>query len=242
VIDDGPFYKHMLYRTVKRFDLDIAAWPWPPDRASEYWGDYWRCRFELVLFQVGLGIRKLIEAGKISIEEQSDPVKVEWASRRGDRAPDSMNVHRVEDFYSVQSFETYAIPMLTLSHEIVHSYVLQPRFVGDGTTGLRLQDFYLAGDYRRRSGVYLVEWRTIGELMDRLLSDGITQVHTIRTGYGEEIRLPFRSPDSVPADWKEALNLYAGLSRGNANAVARFEKEWNEKRLFINRLPPRPEV
>lgn len=70
MIDDGPRFKLMLYRMIKRFELDLAAWPRPPQRAGDDWGDYWQCRFEDVLFRVGIGVRRLIESAKLSIEVQ----------------------------------------------------------------------------------------------------------------------------------------------------------------------------
>ncbi|MEU3007758.1 hypothetical protein [Streptomyces sp. NPDC007020] len=74
MIDDGPAYKLVLQRTVKRFDLELREWPWPPDRARGDWETYWRVRFEDTLFRVGLGVRKLIEAAKLSVEAQERPV------------------------------------------------------------------------------------------------------------------------------------------------------------------------
>jgi hypothetical protein len=63
VIDDGPQFKLLIHRVVKRLELDLMAWPRPPDRAGDNWDSYWQCRFEDGLLRIGLGIRKLDRGG-----------------------------------------------------------------------------------------------------------------------------------------------------------------------------------
>ncbi len=91
MIDDGPRFKLLLYRAVKRFELDLAAWPWPPQRGGDEWGDYWQSRFEDVLFRSGLGVRKLIEAAKLSVEVQARPIDVTFIPLRGTHPPTTLN-------------------------------------------------------------------------------------------------------------------------------------------------------
>jgi hypothetical protein len=93
VIDDGPRFKQLLYRAVKRFELDLAAWPWPPALGGDDWSNYWRCRFEDVLFRTGLGVRKLIEVAKLSIEVQARPVRAVFLPLKGTHYPGKINYH-----------------------------------------------------------------------------------------------------------------------------------------------------
>ncbi|MGW3167118.1 hypothetical protein ACWC9Q_30505 [Streptomyces sp. NPDC001142] len=231
MIDDGPAFKLLLHRSVKRFDLDLSAWPWPPDRCSHDWGSYWQARFEDTLFRVGLGVRKLIEAAKLSIEVQALPINVSFASLRGGRVPNTLNYHRVEEFYETETMRPEPVPVLALCHAIVHSYVLVPRFSGSGCTGLRLQDFFLASDRGRRKGIYLVDWEQfVRELVMPVVMDDVVSIYAWRTPDGEELRIP-ASSHRPP---EEHIEFYKDISTGNAKAVEKFLTKWREH----NGLPP----
>lgn len=235
MIDDGPAYKLLLHRSVKRFDLDLSAWPWPPDHSSQDWGTYWQARFEDTLFRVGLGVRKLIEAAKISIEVQARPIDVSFASLRGARIPDTHNYHRVEEFYETESMRPEQVPVLALCHAIVHSYVLVPRFSGSGCTGLRLQDFFLASDRGRRKGVYLVDWEGfVRDLVVPVAMDDVTSIIMWRTSDGEELRIP-ASSQRPP---EEHIEFYKDISIGNAKAVDKFLAKWRQSHGFPPEATP----
>ncbi|MFB6525238.1 hypothetical protein [Streptomyces sp. NPDC056399] len=229
MIDDGPAYKLLLHRAVKRFELDLREWPWPPTRASDDWVPYWRVRFEDTLFRVGLGVRKLIEAAKLSVEIQERPISVTFLPVRKDFFPGAIDQHRIEKFYDAEAARPARLPVLLLCHAIVHSYVLVPRFDESSHTGLRLQDFYLASDRGRKKGVYLVDWRTfVDELVWPVTSDDVIGLFMRRLPNGEELRLPTSSPDGSIESLDRLVDLYGNLSQGNAKSVDKFMKEWRE--------------
>jgi hypothetical protein len=231
MIDDGPAFKLLLHRSVKRFDLDLSAWPWPPDRSGHDWGTYWQTRFEDTLFRVGLGVRKLIEAAKLSVEVQARPINVSFAPLRGPHVPDTLSYHRVEEFYETESMRLEQVPILALCHAIVHSYVLVPRFSGSGCTGLLLQDFFLASDRGRRNGVYLVDWESfVRELVTPVVLDDVTSMLIWRTPHGEELRIP--TSTQRPAE--EHIEFYRDISAGNSKAVDKFLIKWRQS----HGLPP----
>ncbi|WP_406153214.1 hypothetical protein OG217_05760 [Streptomyces sp. NBC_01023] len=227
MIDDGGAYKHLLQRAVKRFELDLREWPWPPTHASEDWVTYWRVRFEDTLFRVGLGVRKLIEAAKLSVEAQERPIGVTFLPIREEYFPGAIDQHRIEEFYDVEAARPERLPVLLLCHAIVHSYVLVPRFNGSGHTGLLLQDFYLASDRGRKKGVYLIEWRTfVDELVCSVTSDDVSGLFMRRLPNGEEMRIPSSSPDSSREARDRLVDLYVNLSQGNAKSLEKFMQEW----------------
>ncbi|MEV4905757.1 hypothetical protein AB0N46_14030 [Streptomyces albidoflavus] len=230
MIDDGPAYKLLLHRAVKRFELDLREWPWPPTNASEDCGTYWRVRFEDTLFRVGLGVRKLIEASKLSVEVQELPINVTFLPRRKDFFPGAIDQHHIEKFYDTEAARPDRLPILLLCHAIVHSYILVPRFDGSGHTGLRLEDFYLASDRGRKKGVYRVEWRTfVNEVVRPVTSDDVVGLFMFRLPNGEELRIPTSSPDEGIGSSRDRLvHLCDSLPQGNAKSVDKFMKEWRE--------------
>ncbi|MER5301317.1 hypothetical protein ABT039_17845 [Streptomyces lasiicapitis] len=229
MIDDGPAYKLLLQRAVKRFELDLREWPWPPSRATVDWGAYWQVRFEDTLFRVGLGVRKLIEAAKLSVEVQELPINVTFLPVRRDSYPGVTNQHHIEKFYDTEAAGPDQVPVLLLCHAIVHSHVLVPRFGGSGNSGLRLQDFYLASDRGRKKGVYLVDWRTfVDEVVHPVVSDDVTGIFVRRLPNGDELRIPTASPIESSETIDRLVDLYSSLSQGNAKSVDKFMKEWRE--------------
>lgn len=229
----------MLYRMIKRFELDLAAWPRPPQRAGDDWGDYWQCRFEDTLFRVGLGVRKLIEAAKISIEVQGCPMALSFAPLRGNRVPDTMNYHRVEDFYDVQNASSTQLPIIAVCHAIVHSYVLVPRFTYSGVDGLRLYDFFLASDTGRRRGVYLIQWHDLIEnLVYPVTRDDICELFIYRIEEGDELRIPLSTPGLSAESRERAIELYKNLSKDHAKAVKQFTAKWQAARGLPSASPP----
>ncbi|MFE2157102.1 hypothetical protein ACFW9M_04725 [Streptomyces lydicus] len=237
MIDDGPAYKLLLQRAVKRFELDLRDWPWPPTRAIGDWGTYWQVRFEDTLFRVGLGVRKLIEAAKLSVEVQQRPINVTFLPVRKDFYPGVTDQHHIEKFYDTEAAHPDQLPVLLLCHAIVHSHVLVPRFGGSAHSGLRLEDFYLASDRGRKKGVYLIDWRTfVDELVHVVASDDVVELFVRRLPNGEELRIPSSSHWSMDSR-DRAVGLYRSLSQGNAKSVDNFMKEWRE----AYGLPPHSE-
>jgi hypothetical protein len=229
VIDDGPAYKLLLQRAVKRFEVDLQKWPWPPTRAGDDWGTYWQARFEDTLFRVGLGVRKLIEASKLSVEVQERPISAMFMPVRGDFFPGVMDQHRIEKFYDGEAAQQVALPVLLLCHAIVHSHVLVPQFAGSSHSGLRLESFYLASDRGRKRGVYLIEWRTfIDELVNVVTLDDVVEIFMLRLPNGEELRIPFSTHQGFMESRDRAIRVYRNLSQGNAKFVDSFMKEWQK--------------
>ncbi|GHE31944.1 hypothetical protein [Streptomyces hydrogenans] len=229
MIDDGPAYKLLLYRAVKRFEIDLREWPWPPVNFSDDWDTYWRTRFEDTLFRVGLGVRKLIESAKLSVEAQEHPINVTFLPIRKDYFPGAIDQHHIERFYDDRAERPDQIPLLLLCHAIVHSYVLVPRFNVSTHTGLSLQDFYLASDRGRKKGVYLVDWRTfVNELVYAVASDEVNGLVMHRLPNGEEIRIPTSRPNDLFKTPDRIVDLYRNLSQGHAKSFDKFMKEWRE--------------
>ncbi|MCX4677619.1 hypothetical protein OG413_20315 [Streptomyces sp. NBC_01433] len=229
MIDDGPAYKLLLQRAVKRFELDLREWPWPPSRATADWGTYWQVRFEDTLFRVGLGVRKLIEAGKLSVEVQELPINVTFLPVRKGFYPGVTDQHHIERFYDIEAARSDQLPVLLLCHAIVHSHVLVPRFDGSGHSGLRLDDFYLASDRGRKKGVYLVDWRTfVDEVVHPVTSDNVIGIFMRRLPNGDELRIPTSSPMGSSETMDRLVDLYRSLSQGNAKSVDKFMREWRE--------------
>lgn len=229
VIDDGPQFKLMLYRAVKRFELDLAAWPRPPEQAGEDWGSYWQCRFEEVLFRVGLGVRRLIDAAKLSIEVQRRPIEILHAPLLATRIPDAVNYHRIDDFYNLQAASLTRVPLVSLCHAIIHSYVLVPRFTYSAMDGLRLEDFFLASDRSRCQGVYVIQWRHfVDKVVHPVVHDDVCGLVLFRTGQGDEIRIPLSSPNVTIEDRQRALSMYENLSKDHAKTVKKFDQKWEE--------------
>lgn len=227
VIDDGPVFKLAIGRAVKRFELDAAAWPRPPRRGGDDWEAYWRWRFEAVLFSVGLGVRKLIEAGKLSLEVQSRPIDVMSAPLVSARVPDVLNLHRADEFYDLESAQPFHIPLVKLCHSIVHSYVLLPTFAYSGPSGLQLHDFLLASDRGRRERAYFVNWsRFVSTVVEPVVSDEVIEVRHLRTGQGDELRMPLSTPRLMSMDTPQLVQLYTGMSKENAGAVKEFAKRF----------------
>lgn len=240
LIDDGPLFEQLLVRKVNAFDSSLRRWPWPPQRArvGDYrdWTDHWRCRFEDTLFAVGLGIRKLVEAGKVSVEAQLEPIPARVAPLLGDRLPDSMNVHRVEEFYDVDKAAQDSLPLMLLCHAIVHSYVLQPKFARTGASGLYVESFVLASDVGRRKGAYLIEWDQVRRLVYRLAFDDVVSVRLLRTGQGEQLKIPRSTHSRSAKDEVLAIQLYRSVGPGNCKEIDRFMKVWRER--FGRNVPP----
>jgi len=222
VIDDGPRFKLGLYRAAKRFDLDIERWPSPPDRGGDEWGDYWQYRFEETLFLIGLGIRKLVEANKLSVEAQARMVPIAFAPIVGAKAPDTANFHRIEKFYNLDDAQLRSESIINLCNAIVHSFVLVPRFSWSGPAGLRLVDFVLASDRERGRGAYVVSWRTfVDDLVWHVYRDDVVALFVRRDGKGDEIRVPSSTATSAQ-DLRKLLDQFGSLSARNRSAIDRF--------------------
>ncbi|MFJ9979399.1 hypothetical protein [Streptomyces cyaneofuscatus] len=227
MIDDGPAYKLVLQRAVKRFDLELREWPWPPDRARGDRETYWRVRFEDTLFRVGLGVRKLIEAAKLSVEAQERPVAVTFVPAKGGRRPNAIDQHHIDRFYDLEAARPDRIPLLILCHAIVHSYVLLPRFDGSAVTRLQLKDFYLASDRGRVNGIYLVDWKTfVDEVVTPVTSDGVVGMVILRLPNGEDFRFSTSSSIDSPDSRDRLMERHAALSKGNAEGMRKFMSDW----------------
>lgn len=229
MIDDGPVFKLGIHRAVKRFERDLQAWPRPPERGGEGWDSYWRWRFEDVLITVGLGVRKLVEAGKLSVEVQARPIHVLRMPLRSARVPDTLNVHRADEFYDIEAGQDAPISLVKLCHAIVHSYVLLPRFTYSGPSGLQLQGFLLASDRDRRNGAYLINWpEFIRSVVEPVVSDDVTTMYCLRTGQGDELRIPMASGELLAGGATAAIEFFMGLSKENRKAVTEFSKRFAE--------------
>lgn len=227
MIDDGPRFKQLLYRAVKRFDLDMASWPWPPDVGEEGWTDYWECRFADVLFRVGLGVKRLIESGKLSTEVQARPINAVFFPLLGDRYPNKINYPHIDRFYNLNDGRSVQLPLIALSNVIVHSFVLVPSFSLRGVEGLRLKEFFLASDRGRRQGVHLITWRDfIHDLVYPVASDNVISSFGLRLPNGESLDIPQSSYATNAADRQRAIALYRSLSRGNEKAYDEFLAKW----------------
>ncbi|WP_327436077.1 hypothetical protein OG279_25325 [Streptomyces sp. NBC_01201] len=230
MIDDGPAYKLLLQRAVKRFEIDLQKWPWPPTRAAgDDWSTYWQARFEDTLFRVGLGVRKLIEASKLSVEVQERPISAIFMPVRGGVFPGVIDQHRIEKFYDGEAAQRVQLPVLLLCHAIVHSHVLVPQFTGSSHSGLRLENFYLASDRGRKGGVYLIDWRTfVDELVNVVTLDDVVEMLAFRLPNGEELRIPFSTHQGFTDSRDRAISVYRSLSQGNAKFVDKFMHEWQK--------------
>lgn len=104
MIDDGPLFKFMLARSLKRYELRLAAWPWPPSRGGADWESYLRVQFERIVLEIGVGIRKLIENNKVSTELQARSLATRWMPiRRWGVIPTRIDNHHIERFYRTDS-------------------------------------------------------------------------------------------------------------------------------------------
>lgn len=229
VIDDGPVFKLAIHRAVKKFEQDLQAWPRPPQRGGADWDSYWRWRFEDVLFRTGLGIRKLIESGKLSVEVQARPIEVRGASSSSGRVPDVLNLHRAPEFYDVESAQPTQVPLVKLCHAIVHSYVLFPTFTYSGASGLQLQNFLLASDRDRHKQAYVVGWQGfVNAVVAPVVTDDVTLLVSLRTGQGDELRIPVSTPELIQAGPRGAIEFYMSLSKENRRAVKDFATRYTE--------------
>lgn len=215
MIDDGPFYKKILWRSFRRFEADLQSWS---TKKVEYHiaDTYWRTRLELILFEIGLGVRRLIDSKKMSIEFQAEQVhamRAPIADKR--RIPVHLNSHHVHRFYDFSKQRKTGLRPYDLCNQIVHSYVLHSNLEWSGI-GRPIVDIYIASDTKRKSMVYHIQWSQIRELMDRLVLDNIASHLRIHLDDGDEIDLA-TSDANKPGS--KVLAEYARLSKANQERV-----------------------
>ncbi|MGW1058997.1 hypothetical protein [Micromonospora rubida] len=232
MIDDGPFARLWIHRAVKRFDLDLAAWPWPPHRGGD-WSTYWEFRVVEVLSTVGMLTRKLIEADKVSVELLAQRFDMKLAPALGDRAPDKITFPYVERYYATDRTRRASISLTTLCNSLVHSFVLVPEFSLMPLNGLRFERFYLASDYDKRQGVLVINWAWfVKEVVGAVCADDIVSTVMRRTPKGASLSLGSRR-DNVPIH--ERVLLFCA-SKDSRKRYERFLAAWTEE-LGFDRSP-----
>ncbi|MGA3523779.1 hypothetical protein [Melissospora conviva] len=229
MIDDGPFARLWIHRAVKRFDLDLAAWPWPPHRGGD-WATYWEFRVVEILSTVGMLTRKLIEADKISVELLAQRFDVELAPIRSDRAPDKISFPKVERYYATDRTRRTSVSLTTLCNSLVHSFVLVPEFNSAPLTNLRFERFYLASDFDKRRGVLMINWAWfVKEVVGAICADDIVSTAMLRTPNGVSLSLGSRRHD-VPIH--ERVLLFCAASKDNRKRYDRFLEAWTDELGF----------
>ena len=236
VIDDGPFVRLMIERSVKRFDLDIALWPTPPERGGGEWGTYWNYRVEEVIFKVGLLVRKLIEADKLSVEAQSQRLSVRIAPLRGDDPPGKMNYHHLERFYDLDAARDIEISVADLCNALVHSFILVPCFEVSTVGGLRLTQLFLASDRGRRNGVFIISWVWfVATFVRSICADHVVASMTGRLPHGEHVQInSCRTNVSIPA----LVVAYCALSDYHRKRYQRLIEHLDEQGIARSAIWP----
>lgn len=223
MIDDGPFARLWIHRAVKRFDLDLAAWPWPPDRGGD-WSTYWEFRVVEILSMVGVLTRKLIEADKVSVELLARTFDVVEAPIRGDALPDKISFPQVERFYDLDRVRRVPLSLEQICHQLVHSFVLVPVFSLDSLHGLRFERFYLASDRARKKSVYVLDWaRFVDEVVGAVCADDIVSSQMLRLPAKGALSLGSRR-SGVPL--YELVLLYCEGSRDRRQRYEAFVAAW----------------
>ncbi len=229
MIEDGPLFKAGLHRTIKVFERDMLISAWWPKFSRQCQGDYARWRFEQTIFIFALGVRKLIEAAKLSIEVQAAEIEIKWAPRRGPHYPDSLVYDKVDVFYATEALISKKILLLDLCNAITHSFVLVSEFYVGRLNSLRAQSFFVASDRQRRDGVCLVEWHIFVEsVVLPVINDDVAQIRIFRIDNGEELRIP-SSIASSEIDDKAMVERYSDLSKGNKAAVKKFARNFYDR-------------
>ncbi|WP_261554200.1 hypothetical protein [Frankia tisae] len=221
MIDDGPLFKQGLCRAVESFERDMKISPWWPRLARVDQDGYCRWRFEETVFRFALGVRKLIEAAKISIEVQAVNIEVGWAPLRGKSYPDTLTYDRIDRLYDLDRIQERTISLVNFCNSVIHSFTLVAGVDVGRFKRVYMRDFFFASDRQRREGVLHMTWQTFRQcVVLPVVADELITTRWFRTGDGKELRIPSSRGDDF--DLEEAVELYMNLSTGNKKAVERF--------------------
>jgi hypothetical protein len=224
MIDDGPFARLCIYRAVKRFELDLSRWPRPPDRGGENWDTYWEYRTTEIISTVGMLIRKLIEADKVSVQVQGIRLEVECALLRGDRVPTKINYPHLDRFYRVEDPRSVQISINEICNCLVHSFVLVPEFSYSSLKGLVLERLFVASERGRYWGVYIFRWKWfVDQFVWLLCTDDVVSQSSRHLPDGDSLYLPSNRL-SVPAN--ELARLYCGISKNHRRRYNEFMEKF----------------
>lgn len=152
------------------------------------------------IFLTFYGIRKLIEAKKLSDECTGQQISVTLFPSTG-KAVTHMNWHRPDEHFDFQSPQSHHWALVTLCHQFVHSYVFH--VVGGESGGL--EGFMVASDRQKGSSVLQISVAAVISLFESIAQDDIVLSRWTRDPTtGKET---FLLSNRLPSDFDPSVDI-----------------------------------
>ena len=158
MIWDSSHWKDGLIRTATRLD-EIAVRRRPSEKLL--------VELEQAVFLAAYGMRKLMDAQKISTEHERRPVSVRAYPAKG-KPVTLKNWHRIDDLYDFASSRDTTLCLRDFCNQLIHSYVFIP--LTTSKTG-PVKAVLFSSDRQRNVEVYEIPLATLADVLRAVGAD-----------------------------------------------------------------------
>ncbi len=162
-------------------------------KGQRRWSDTSCATVEQDIFISAYGIRKLIDAGKISDEVESSSLRASTHQPSG-RAVDIMNWNKIDKLYDLSSNGETNTSLREFCNQVIHSFVFLLCF--DEKNG-GLSGLFVASDREKERRLLYFNIDLVIEAIARVAEDDIVTAHLAREAIGKQIRV-IRKSNRLP--------------------------------------------
>ena len=207
------------------------SWPWKKDllqrakrlerrRSQKRWLESSSFRTEQDVFFSAFGIRKLIEADKLSDEMESIAFSVASYRAKG-KAVHLRNWDRIEELYDLDMPELeQRLSLKDFCDQIIHSFVFVLFFHETGGLG----GFLFASDRAKQKRIYLLEIGSLITALTRIGQDDVVSSRSIRDASGQWVSVEKLSPNQT-----KKMGLPIQLSQKQQAGLREYIKAMTKK-------------
>ena len=157
-------------------------------RQQRRWTEASCAAIERDIFLSAYAVRKLLDAGKVSDEVESGPLRAVAHPPRGCTA-DVMNWHRIDDLYDLSTHTEVDLSLRDFCNQVVHSFVFSLSIAASGG----LAGFFVASDREKERRLLYFSIDTVADALLRVADDDIVTLHVSRDGVGMPAKITKKS-------------------------------------------------
>lgn len=140
------------------------------------------------IFLSAYAVRKLLEAGKISDEVESDSLRAVAHLPRG-RTVDVMNWNRIDELYDLSTHTEVNLSLRDFCNQVVHSFVFVLSFAAPGG----LEGFFVASDREKERRLLHFPIDAVTDALFRVADDDIVTGRVLRDAVAKPARITNKS-------------------------------------------------
>jgi hypothetical protein len=140
------------------------------------------------IFLSAYAVRKLLDAGDISDEVESQSLRAAAYPPRG-RTVDVMNSYRIQELYDLSAQSEVALTLRDFCNQVVHSFVFSLGITPSGG----LEGFFLASDREKERRLLYFHIDNVLDALLRVADDDIVTMEISRDGVGMPAKITKKS-------------------------------------------------